>query len=293
MFPEYSAVKLTESTLDAWFALVPSQDKKGAVERLRLELRDRPDRTRIVFSDASEPAAACIIERAPPGATTWTPRVRAGLSKEVRDHLLRKVATHIVKMGVAEGLRYLECTLRHTIDAELAWRDAMLATGFKVVSRKCHYECALPSGARPRAGERPEVITLDSEDARVERVFARTLQESRDPTTVFEGRHGAGLGSSELVLVAYHEGLEAGLCALEHEQGAKRGWIKYVGTVPEARRTGVAQELVAKGLACLAIRGASVAECLIDVENEASVALFDRFGFRATGACGDSYYASL
>jgi ribosomal protein S18 acetylase RimI-like enzyme len=59
------------------------------------------------------------------------------------------------------------------------------------------------------------------------------------------------------------------------------------------RRTGTATTLVTAALERLAKAGAKAADCLIDVENHASIGLHARVGFQRMPDCGDSYYASL
>ena len=288
-----SPVKVSEATLHTWLALIQPQDE-SAVKRLRAELRKRSDRARIVLTDSVGPAVGFVVDTDPPGATIWTPRLRAGFCEMERQLGLRKAAAYARETCKNDGLSYLECTLKGSTEIDLAWRDAMLFEGFTFVSRKCHYECAEMTDAHQgNNGLRSTAIEVDPNDERIGALFAKTLEDSFDRSTVFEGRHGGRLGDADHVLIASQEGRDAGICALEHKAGSMRGWIKYVGTVPEARRSGVANELLAAGLRCLANNGAAVAECLIDVENWPSISLHDRFGFRATGACGDSYYSSL
>lgn len=288
-----SPVTVSEATLHMWLALIPPQDE-SAVKRLRAELRERSDRVRVVFTDPVGPFVGFVVEVDPPGATIWPPRLRAGLDETERQLALHKAAAYATETCKSNGLSYLECTLKGSTDIELAWRDAMLLEGFVLVARKCHYECDEITDAHLRGdGLRPTVAEVDPNDERIGPLFAQTLEDSLDRSTVFEGRHGGWVGDADHILIASNEGRETGICTLEHKAGSTRGWIKYVGTVPAARRSGIASELLAAGLRCLANNGAAVAECLIDVENSPSISLHDRFGFRATGACGDSYYSSL
>ena len=288
-----SPLEVSEATLHTWLALIQPQDE-SAVKRLREELRERSDRVRIVLTDSVGPSVGFVVESDPPGATVWTPRLRAGCGQNERQHGLREAAAYARELCKAKGLSFLECTLKGTTDIELAWRDAMLLEGFSFVSRKCHYECDKITDVCPRGGRlKPTATEVAQNDERVGALFARTLEDSFDRSTVFEGLHSGRAGDADHVLIASYGGRDVGICTLEHKTGSTRGWIKYVGTVPEARRFGVAYELLTSGLWCLANNGAAVAECLIDVENLPSISLHDRFGFRATGVCGDSFYSSL
>lgn len=286
-------VRISGATLHTWLELIPPKDE-NAIDRLHAELRDRSDRLRVVLTDEVGPAIGFVVEMDPPGATIWTPRLRAGLGEPAHRLGLRGAAAYARETCRTGGLSYLECTLKGSTDVELAWRDAMLLEGFVFVSRKCHYECDVITNTRLRGNRlRLTAVEVDPNEERIEALFAKTLQGSLDQSTVFEGRHGGLLGEADHVLIASHMGREVGLCALEHETGSVQGWIKYVGTIPAVRRSGVARELLAAGLTCLTANGAAIAECLIDVENLPSIALHDQFGFRATGVCGDSYYSSL
>lgn len=292
-FDRFSVQTVSPMTLDTWVALVPPRDP-GAVDRLLTELRNRPERTRVVLSDERGPVAGCVVERNAPGATTWTPRMRAGLNDARRQAGLVRLATYIAEMCVQDGLRYLECTLKSDGESERAWRSAMLSTGFVSVAKKCRYERTLSTAPTLDVFDLdPWVVVADAEDPGVKRLYDATLEDSRDRSTHFEARHGAGLGDADLVLVVALHGHLAGLCALEHEAGAERGWIKYVGTAPFARRRGIAAALIPTALARLASAGAKWADCLIDDENCASIALHKRFGFRTSRECGYLYCASL
>jgi len=286
-------VRVSEATLASWFLLAPTPDE-GAAERLRTELRERSDRIRVMLEDASGPVVGFVVETDAPGAVTWVPRLRAALAGPQRQQALRAAAAHAKQICQAASARFLECTLKGITDPEIAWRDAMLSEGFTCVARKCHYERDLSTSWQLRGGAPAfTAAEVDPSDERVEALFARTLQGSLDRSTVFEQHHGGGLGAADRVLIVAHQGQDIGLCALEHEAGAARGWIKYLGTIASARRGGVGQTLLGAGLASLEAHGAKLAECLIDSGNRPSIALHERHGFHATGTCGDSYYAAL
>ena len=293
-FDQLSVLTVSAKTLHIWFELSPPRNA-DATERLRAEVEQRADRTRLILSDEHGLAiAGCVVERNPPGAITWTPRVRADLSKACQQRALAQLATYIVKMCAHEGLRYLECTLKSNGDTERAWRAAMLAAGFEFVAKKCRYTRALAPDSHFKVSDlTPGLAVTDPTDPRVERLYEATLGGSADRSARFEARHGSGLGLTDLVFFAERDGSPVGLCALEHQAGAKRGWIKYVGTTPLSRRTGIATVLVAAALTRLATSGAEAADCLINEENYASIALHASLGFLPTSECGDSYYASL
>ena len=79
-------------------------------------------------------------------------------------------------------------------------------------------------------------------------------------------------------LGAFERGAMVGACIATWD--GRRGWINRLGVIPARRRTGVAQRLVQAAEAELRSRGAQVIGALVEPENSASLALFNRLGYR-------------
>jgi ribosomal protein S18 acetylase RimI-like enzyme len=91
----------------------------------------------------------------------------------------------------------------------------------------------------------------------------RVAQEMADSRSAFLAaeENGSILG----VVVATHDG--------------RKGWINRLAVVPHARRLGVAASLVAAAEERLAAQGLRIIACLIENENDASLALFATLGY--------------
>jgi ribosomal protein S18 acetylase RimI-like enzyme len=73
--------------------------------------------------------------------------------------------------------------------------------------------------------------------------------------------------------------------------GRRKGWVNRLAIHPEFRRRGVARRLLAEIEARLVERGALLVTALIELENEASLALFRATGYQETQ--GITYFRKL
>ena len=96
--------------------------------------------------------------------------------------------------------------------------------------------------------------------------LAITVQMSRDP---------------ELFLGAFENGRLVGSLLATFD--GRRGWINRLATLPEARRRGIAKELVSHAERRLRQRGAMVIGAHVEKENGASLHLFENCGFKVAG----------
>ncbi|HNQ23149.1 MAG TPA: GNAT family N-acetyltransferase [Phycisphaerae bacterium] len=100
-------------------------------------------------------------------------------------------------------------------------------------------------------------------------------QEGRESQEAFgrqlEHFHG-------LYLVAQHGRRVVGVVLGSHDQ--RKGWINRLAVLPAYRRQGIAQQLVRACEAALLAAGIEIFAALIEPENDASAALFERLGYR-------------
>lgn len=87
--------------------------------------------------------------------------------------------------------------------------------------------------------------------------------------------------SRAVLLLASRNGRPVGYAAFRH--AADEAELLRLGVRPEARRLGVAQALVAEGLARLRQEGVQV--CFLEVrqDNEPAITLYERLGFARNG----------
>ena len=282
--------RVSRRSVDAWLALGASRSR-DAYDAVLADIAENPRRERFVLRDSLGPAGGFAIEFGEAGATTWTPRVRSGLSGQEALQIYGETIHHLVSLGARSGMRYIECTLKDGTTREIAWKSALTRNQFQLVATKCEWVkwCGrpLPSDTRFRIWRAP------TESPIVTTLYRHSIMGSRDRTTVYDSRNGSGLGAADLVLIARVGRVDAALCACLHEPGAVEAWIKYVGTVPRFRRSGVARSLLAETIGRLSRTGVKRVRCLIDTRNRPSLALHRALGFEQKGACGDFYYRKL
>ncbi len=103
----------------------------------------------------------------------------------------------------------------------------------------------------------------------------------------FEGwylREGLkGIDSSDRVLVAEVSGKVAGMAELRfYDAGETIGIVYYLATHPTYREMGIASRLLDDALKLFKEKGASLALCSMEHENNASVEFFNKHGFKET-----------
>lgn len=82
---------------------------------------------------------------------------------------------------------------------------------------------------------------------------------------------------SAVLLGAFWKETLAGVVLLTDD--GRKGWINRLAVKPSCRRMGVGKRLVEAGEALLRARGRGILACLIEEENEASLALFQGMGY--------------
>ena len=281
---------VSRHSVDAWLALgaSPSRDAQDTV---LADMAQNPRRERFILRDRTGPVVGFAIEYGEVGATTWTPRTRLGLGRDEEMQLYGEAIRHIVSLAERSGSRYVECVLKAARTCESVWKKALEHHQFRMMGSKCEWVKEDDPIPHPRARVRVRAVSPHS--PLVSALYHCSTDGSGDRTTVYESRFGTGLGTADLVLVAELDRCDAGLCACLHEPGAMEAWLKYIGTVPQLRRNGVAGSLLAEAFARLSHSGATQIGCLVDPCNKPSVALHRSLGFKRVGAYGDFFYRQL
>lgn len=292
--PQFTAIRVSKNTLDDWFSIAPSIEA-GARDKLLAEISGQSNLVRLVLYDDTGPISVCAAEVCFPGAIIWPPRMRSSLEPSLQSMVMVNTALHLIQVCIESQVKYVECTIRDGGLQAADWSNTLLSLGFELVSRKCRWERSLEVLPITRDVGKIDINfeCTDAHSHRVDHLYSCTLEDSRDRSTVYEGGLGSGLGDASQVIMAVTGQRDIGLCALEFDEAGERGWIKYVGVIPQFRRSGVARMLLASGMAIFAEAGIKYAECLIDIDNHISRVLHQDLGFCLTADCGNSYYYLL
>lgn len=86
----------------------------------------------------------------------------------------------------------------------------------------------------------------------------------------------------ELFLVAERDGQIVGTVMAGYE--GHRGWINYLGVVPEYQRGGLGRQLMAEAETRLRAAGCPKINLQVRPDNRAAVAFYERLGFSVEGA---------
>ena len=122
-------------------------------------------------------------------------------------------------------------------------------------------------------------LTLDDYDRWME-VWERaglhsTCPQGRDSRAAFEDQFASGTH----ILLGLESGADLiGVVLITHD--GRKGWINRLAVLPEHRRQGHAVRLVGEAERELRELGMMVIAALIEGGNDASLALFDRLGYR-------------
>ena len=282
--------RVSRGSVEAWLAL-SARLGRDAHDAVLADMVENPRRERFVLRDGLGPVGGFVIEFGESGATTWTPRIRSGLSSQEERQVYSEIIPHLVSLSTQSGMCYIECTLKGGSTREIAWGSVLAGNQFQLVATKCEWEkwCGPPMASDTEF----RVWRASTESPIVTTLYRQSIVGSSDRTTVYDSSYGSGLGEADLVLVARVGRIDAALCACLHEPGAVEAWIKYIGTVPRFRRRGVARSLLTESIVRLSRIGAKRIRCLIDTRNKPSLALHRALRFEQKGACGDFYYRKL
>ncbi|MDP9572177.1 UNVERIFIED_ORG: GNAT superfamily N-acetyltransferase [Agrobacterium larrymoorei] len=283
--------QLSSDLLDAWLSISASPTAE-ARDRLLADMSENLRRQRFLVFGDGEPVATFAVDFGEIGGTTWKPRIKSGLPEDKAREVFSIALHTVTSASVAEGLRYVETSIRGGRDLSTSWRQALRASGFRNVASKREWtvrDTSYPHverGIKVRRARTAEASVLAS-------LFRATVIDSADRTSVYEVKMGEPIGDADAIFVANVERNLAGICVCLHEAGTPDAWIKYVGTAPAFRRRGVARSLLQEAFHQLSFAGVRRFHSLIDIRNRSSTSLHRALGFGPSSAFGDFYYKDL
>lgn len=236
-------------------------------------------------TDGTGPAAATIAAPVPGGgAVVWPPRARVSLADPatILDELLSAALVWLR----SRGTRLAQAMLS---PAEEPLAESLLRSGFAFVSRLISLRHFLDlSAAELARAEHLGYVTYSAEHAALfEETLARSYLGSQDcpelngrrsPADVLTGHRGAGAFDPGRWHVARAGSEPVGILLMNAPE-ADVSDMAYLGVVPEARRRGVARELVNKALFEAKAAGMMMVTLAVDERNEPARRLYRAAGF--------------